>query len=151
MVKEIEKDILTYYPLQGGEKAVRKILKNINVKTIKTKITKAKWLDKLLHGHILANTYARPIIFLSLKDCITFVPLKPVPNNSTKTNPEPIYLVHVNNNHWILAHVEGSNNVKPIPPLMVVSKTSSQTNQDWSFFLREGQELYSQDLNAQLG
>ena len=125
---------------------MRNILKKIQVKTLKTKITKPKWLSKLCHGHILANTYVRPIVFLSLQDSITFFPLKLPPKAST--NSQPIYLVHANKNHCILAHVEGEDGIKPIPPPMVVPKSGLRNNKAWCNFLQKGRDLYNQESNA---
>jgi hypothetical protein len=75
MVEEITKKLSSYSPLQGGDRAVCTIIDRIKVKTLKTKITKEKWLDKLSHGHFLANTYTQPIVFISLKQLATFFPL----------------------------------------------------------------------------
>jgi hypothetical protein len=95
---------LTYSRLQGGNKGLKNIIDGLKVKTLKTKITKAKWLSKLLHSHILANAYVRLIVFISLKDLITFLPLPLSPKDLKDS--QPIYLVHMNSNHWILANIE---------------------------------------------
>jgi hypothetical protein len=122
MVKELTQNILTYYPLQGGEQAVRTIINRIKAKTLKTKITMAKWLNKLLHGHVLSNAYGRPIKFISKKESLTFFPLRVLPSDSG--NHDPIYLVHSNGTHRILANVEAEDGIKPIPPPMVVPRSS---------------------------
>jgi hypothetical protein len=86
MIAEIKKNKLTYVMLLGGTKEVQKILDNLvltmddsNPNT--PKITCNNWLSKLSHGHIVSNTYVRPIFFLSLAKSITFLPLKLVPKN----------------------------------------------------------------------
>ncbi|PLW38489.1 hypothetical protein PCANC_12506 [Puccinia coronata f. sp. avenae] len=146
MVEELTQNISTYYPLQGGEQAVRTIINRIKAKTLKTKITMAKWLDKLLHGHVLSNAYGRPIIFISKKESLTFFPLRFLPSHSGNHNP--IYLVHSNGTHWILANLEAEDGIKPIPPPMVVPRSSHENNQAWSTFLQSGMELYNQELQA---
>ncbi|POW04485.1 hypothetical protein PSHT_11204, partial [Puccinia striiformis] len=86
---------------QGGEQEVTRIVEGLQVKTKKSKITLSKWLDKMAHGQVLANTYTRPVIFLSLIACNSFIPSRMGPQESPDT--KPIYLVHVDGNHWVLA------------------------------------------------
>jgi hypothetical protein len=145
LVEEVAGNIEAYPRMKGGKTPVKTIINNIKAKSLKTKITKQKWLDKLLHGHILANAYVRPIIFISLIDCITFLPLRLGPGHSK--NPEPIYLLHVNKNHWVLANLEGEDGIKPIPPPFLVPKLISRSAQAWSPFLKKGLELFEQEKN----
>ncbi|KNF04509.1 hypothetical protein PSTG_02419 [Puccinia striiformis f. sp. tritici PST-78] len=117
MMVEITKNRATYSRLQGGEREIKKIENAIQVpedaKNSST-VPPEKWLDKLSHGQILANTYARPVIFLSIASCTTFLPTRaPPPPEST---PQPMYLLHVDGNHWVLPDVEAIDGVKPIPP-----------------------------------
>ncbi|POW01312.1 hypothetical protein PSHT_12601 [Puccinia striiformis] len=55
----------------------------------------------MAHGQMITNTYKRPIVFLSIKACNTFLPLRSGPSAES----EPIYLLHVNGNHWVLANM----------------------------------------------
>jgi hypothetical protein len=108
--------------------------------------TKGKWLDKLSHSHILANAYTRPIIFLSITQSTTFLPLCLGPEDSV--NIEPIYMVHMINNHWILANIKAANGIKPIPPPFLVPNSNSESAKNWLTLLQKGCELYNQDFNA---
>jgi hypothetical protein len=144
MVEEVAGNIEAYTRMQGGKQSVKTIINKIKAKSLKTKIMKGKWLDKLLHGHILANAYVRPIIFISLITCTTFLPLRLGPQDSK--NPEPIYLLHVNKNHWVLANLEGDEyGIKPIPPTFLVPKLISRSAQGWPPYLKKGLELFNQE------
>jgi hypothetical protein len=76
---EILEDILqnkaVYTKLQGGKKLVDKIIEGLKVESLKSKITIKNWLNKLSHGHMLANVYQRLISFLSDKGSTSFFPL----------------------------------------------------------------------------
>ncbi|POW10591.1 hypothetical protein PSTT_05958 [Puccinia striiformis] len=82
-----------------------------------------KWLDKMLHGQILANTYNRPIVFLSQADSNCFLPLRLGPKDSRGI--EPIYLLYVDGNHWVLVEVGAKDGVKPLPPVIKATKFST--------------------------
>jgi hypothetical protein len=59
-----------------------------------------------------------------------------------------MYLVHDSRTHWILANLEALDGIKPIPPPMVVTKSSYKSNQAWSTFLQKGMELYHQEFHT---
>jgi hypothetical protein len=125
---EILEDILqnkaVYTKLQGGKKLVDTIIEGLKVESLKSKITIKNWLNKLSHGHMLANVYQRPISFLSDKGSTSFFPLQIGPNSE---NSEPIYLLFIDGTHWVLAHVEGIDGVKPIPPPFLAPKHTSRS------------------------
>jgi hypothetical protein len=125
---------------------MRDITNKIKVKSLTTKITRGKWLNKLSHGHIILNTYVRPIVFISLEQSTTFLPLKLGPEDSK--DPEPIYLVNINKNHWVLANFEAADGTKPIPPPFLAPKHTSSSAQAWLTFIQKGRECYNQDMSA---
>ncbi|POV94371.1 hypothetical protein PSHT_16256 [Puccinia striiformis] len=126
----------------GREQEVTRIVEGLQVKTKKSKITLSKWLDKMAHGQVLANTYTRPVIFLSLIACNSFIPSRMGPQESPDT--KPIYLVHVDGNHWVLATVQEIDGVMPIPPLILAAKSSSKSARAWVAFTKKGVALYKQ-------
>ncbi|KAI7934892.1 hypothetical protein MJO29_016155, partial [Puccinia striiformis f. sp. tritici] len=65
VVKEMNDHKGTYTKLQGGEPSLIEIIGNLNVKNVAATIEGSQWLDKLAHGQAIANTYVRPIVFLS--------------------------------------------------------------------------------------
>ncbi|KNE96692.1 hypothetical protein PSTG_10095 [Puccinia striiformis f. sp. tritici PST-78] len=142
MIKEITENKASYAKQQGGEQEVTRIVEGLQVKTKKSKITLSKWLDKMAHGQVLANTYTRPVIFLSLIACNSFIPSRMAPQESPDT--KPIYLVHVDGNHWVLATVQEIDGVMPIPPLILASKSSSKSARAWVAFTKKGVALYKQ-------
>ncbi|POV97106.1 hypothetical protein PSHT_14769 [Puccinia striiformis] len=149
MMVEITKNRATYSRLQGGEREIKKIENAIQVpedaKNSST-VPPEKWLDKLSHGQILANTYARPVIFLSIASCTTFLPTRaPPPPEST---PQPMYLLHVDGNHWVLPDVEAIDGVKPIPPPISSKKSTSKAVKAWLSYIQEGLALYNKGLVA---
>ncbi|PLW36791.1 hypothetical protein PCASD_13260, partial [Puccinia coronata f. sp. avenae] len=111
----------------------------LKVESLKSKITIKNWLNKLSHGHMLANLYQRPISFLSDKGSTSFFPLRIGPNSE---NSEPIYLLFIDGTHWVLAHVEGINGVKPIPPPFLAPKHTSRSAKQWVDHLKKGLDLY---------
>ncbi|PLW38497.1 hypothetical protein PCANC_12481 [Puccinia coronata f. sp. avenae] len=111
----------------------------LQVESLKSKITIENWLNKLYHGHMLANVYQRPIIFLSDKGSTSFFPLQIGPNSE---NSEPIYLLFIDGTHWVLAHVEGIDGVKPIPPPFLAPKHTSRSAKQWVDHLKKGLDLY---------
>ncbi|KNE92480.1 hypothetical protein PSTG_14141 [Puccinia striiformis f. sp. tritici PST-78] len=142
MIKEITENKASYAKQQGGEQEVTRIVEGLQVKTKKSKITLSKWLDKMAHGQVLANTYTRPVIFLSLIACNSFIPSRMGPQESPDT--KPIYLVHVDGNHWVLATVQEIDGVMPIPPLILAAKSSSKSARAWVAFTKKGVALYKQ-------
>jgi histone-lysine N-methyltransferase SETD2 len=95
LVKEAKENIWLHSRAQGGEVEMRKIINNIEVASIESDITQTQWLSKLSHGQIIANQYKQPIVFLRILECLTFLPLRTYPCGGA----DPIYLLHVNNNH----------------------------------------------------
>jgi hypothetical protein len=91
----------------------------------------------------MANVYVRPIIFISLSDCTTFFPFRLGPKDSKDSTP--IYLVHVNQNHWILANLEGEDGIIPIPSPFLVPNMVSRSTRGWSTFLKKGLELFNRE------
>ncbi|POW16957.1 hypothetical protein PSHT_06542 [Puccinia striiformis] len=73
MIKEITENKASYAKQQGGKQEAMMILEGLHVKTKKSKITLSEWLDKMAHGQVLADTYTRPVIFLSLIACNSFI------------------------------------------------------------------------------
>ncbi|KAI7933256.1 hypothetical protein MJO29_016940 [Puccinia striiformis f. sp. tritici] len=140
MLKEISDHRELYLKLQGGEEELTRIIEGLQVKSKKTRIIPSKWLDKMAHSQCLANVYTRPVVFLSLIDCNTFLPLRMGPHESSNT--APIYLIHVNGNHWVLALVEAINGVKPIPPPVLATKSTSKNAKGWSAFIKKGVNLF---------
>ncbi|KAI7936371.1 hypothetical protein MJO29_015674 [Puccinia striiformis f. sp. tritici] len=145
MVKEIVGNKELYMKLQGGEQELKRIVEGLQVKSKKTKIDPSKWLNKMAHGQVLANVYTIPVVFLSLVACNTFLPLKTGPHESSNT--APLYLIHVNGNHWVLATVEAINSVKPIPPAVSATKSTSKNAKGWTAFIKKGVNLYKKGEN----
>ncbi|POV94895.1 hypothetical protein PSTT_16587 [Puccinia striiformis] len=145
MVKEIVGNKELYMKLQGGEQELKRIVEGLQVKSKKTKIDPSKWLNKMAHGQVLANVYTRPVVFLSLVACNTFLPLKTGPHESSNT--APLYLIHVNGNHWVLATVEAIDSVKPIPPAVSATKSTSKNAKGWTAFIKKGVNLYKKGEN----
>ncbi|POW04765.1 hypothetical protein PSHT_11115 [Puccinia striiformis] len=102
---------------------MNKIIKSLAVEWTKKSVGCEKWLDKMLHGQILANTYNRPIVFLSQADSNCFLPLRLGPKDSRGI--EPIYLLYVDGNHWVLVEVGAKDGVKPLPPVIKATKFST--------------------------
>jgi hypothetical protein len=107
-------------------------------KTVKRK----NWLSKLLHGQILSNTYVRPIIFLSLNGCHSYLPLRVSPKKGNK----PICLLRVDGVHWVLPSVGGKDRVTPIPPPILIPRLISRSANVCFAHIKNGQDLYSQSL-----
>ncbi|OAV85013.1 hypothetical protein PTTG_30869, partial [Puccinia triticina 1-1 BBBD Race 1] len=76
MLKEASEYRAVYTKLQGSNDVMTKILERIKVETKEMDIQPDKWLSRLDHGQILANTYGRPVIFLSISSCGTYLPLR---------------------------------------------------------------------------
>ena len=95
MLKEATEYQAVYFKLQGGNKPMKTIVQNLQVEKGETRVKPNKWVSRLDHGQILANTYGSPIIFLSLKDCRTYLPLRIGP----QCQSDSIYLLRINNNH----------------------------------------------------
>ncbi|POW13879.1 hypothetical protein PSHT_07578, partial [Puccinia striiformis] len=94
MWKEAEAHRPHYSKLLGGEPTLEKILEGLGVSELTKKITLAKWLNKMDHGPMIANTYGRPVVFLSLETCGTFLPVRVGPKE-VLLSWTPIYFVLV--------------------------------------------------------
>ncbi|POW06870.1 hypothetical protein PSHT_10171 [Puccinia striiformis] len=78
---------------------------------------------EMAHGQMIANAYKRPAIFLLVFDCNTFLPLRAGPTKKC----EPIYLLQVNGNHWVLALLQGKDAMKSIPPPVLATWMTTKT------------------------
>jgi hypothetical protein len=146
ILEDISQNKAVYTKLQGGKKLVDKIIEGLKVESLKSKITIENWLNKLSHGHMLANVYQRPISFLSDKGSTSFFPLQIGPNSE---NSEPIYLLFIDGTHWVLAHVEGIDGVKPIPPPFLAPKHTSRSAKQWVDHLKKGLDLFQAKAAAE--
>ncbi|OAV97272.1 hypothetical protein PTTG_05905 [Puccinia triticina 1-1 BBBD Race 1] len=142
MLGEISAKKALYTILQGGALPIKTIINGLKVENLKSKIKRKNWLDKFSHGQILANVYQRPICFISLESCASFLPLRTGPG-SNKT--EPVYLLYVNGNHWALALVEGEDGVKPIPPPILATKNTLKCAKAWYNHVQKGMDLYQDE------
>ncbi|KAA1071003.1 hypothetical protein PGTUg99_050135 [Puccinia graminis f. sp. tritici] len=140
MITDLTDNRASYVKLQGSEQEVVNILNGLTVDDTQSSVPPGKWLSKLSHGQILANTYTRPIVFLSFDSCNTYLPLRLGPEDS-KSN-EPIYLLHVNRNHWVLTYMEEVDGVKPLPPPMLATKCTSETAKGWWSYIQQGLAFY---------
>ncbi|POW14206.1 hypothetical protein PSHT_07468 [Puccinia striiformis] len=129
MVKEIEANLDFYSKLQGGDTSIKKIIAGLNVPKSKGKIPVSKWLNKLDHGQVIANTYNRPVVFFSTESSGKFIPSRLGPREENAIL-NPIYLLHVDGNHWTLPIMQ--DNLKPIPPIidLIFTTTNSQLTRD---------------------
>jgi hypothetical protein len=146
MLREASNNKRVYTKAQGGKKAMKSILEELNVESKQTTIQQQQWLSKLSHGQIAANMYGRPIVFFGLLDCITFVPLHKCPSGE----PNPIYLLHINNNHWVLPDVQGKEGVKPIPPPFLATRMTSKIGKSWMSCIQKGLSLYNEGIHPAL-
>ncbi|PLW24793.1 hypothetical protein PCANC_26906 [Puccinia coronata f. sp. avenae] len=118
------------------------------------KITSKFWTLEILngthkfsHGHMIANSYRRPICFISLNKSHSFFPLQLGP---TSEDPAPLYLIYINGNHGVLGDVVGEDGVKPIPPPFLASRHTSKTAKGWFEHLKPGLDLYQSKQEAKL-
>ncbi|OAV97377.1 hypothetical protein PTTG_26034 [Puccinia triticina 1-1 BBBD Race 1] len=133
MVKEATKNRGVYSKLQGGEGQLKSVIESLTVENEEANIGCDQWLSKLAHGQIIANTYGRPVVFLSIKDCSTYLPLCVGPGDSV-----PIYLLYVDDSHWVLANVGGKDGVKPIPPPVLATRVTSKIAKEWISHIEKG-------------
>jgi hypothetical protein len=141
ILQQVSQNKPVYSKLQGKKKSINKIIGGLVVASLKAKIGKDQWLNKLLHGHILANLYWQPIIFIGLTGSALFLPLQLGPGPS---NSDPIYLLHINSNHWVLADIEEEEGVSPIPPAFLVAKHTHKSAKDWHIHIQKGRDLYKE-------
>ncbi|KAI7938421.1 hypothetical protein MJO28_015341 [Puccinia striiformis f. sp. tritici] len=148
MWKEAEAHRPHYSKLLGGEPSLEKILEGLGVSELTKKITLAKWLNKMDHGPMIANTYGRPVVFLSIETCGTFLPVRVGPKDSTAVL-DPFYLVHVCGNHWVLAELQVVvDGVTPIPPVVGSSRATSQIIKAWKSHFKQQFALYNQEVKV---
>ncbi|KAI7946300.1 hypothetical protein MJO29_010827 [Puccinia striiformis f. sp. tritici] len=148
MWKEAEAHRPHYSKLLGGEPTLEKILEGLGVSELTEKITSAKWLNKMDHGPMIANTYGRPVVFLSLETCGTFLPVRVGPKDSTAVL-DPFYFVHVGGNHWVLAELQVVvDGVTPIPPVVGSSRATSQIIKAWKSHFKQQFALYNQEVKV---
>lgn len=144
MLKEVSANKTLYSTLQGGKQWIEKIIQSIQVESLNSKIGSEKWLSKFDHGQILANLYGRPLIFISLVSCSTFLPLTHGPSS---TNTDPVYLLHINQNNWVLGNVEAEDGTKPIPPPILAPRNTSEGARKWYNHIQRGRDLYEANAN----
>ncbi|POW19196.1 hypothetical protein PSHT_04932 [Puccinia striiformis] len=142
MIAELTANRSTYTRLQGGEDKIVKIIEGLTMHPTETIVPPQKWLNKPSHGQILANAYSRPIAFFSLSSSHLFLPLRVPPPQSSKV-PEPLYLLHVNGNHWVLPHMEGNAGLKPIPPPILAARSTSCAAKGWLAHIKNGVAVYN--------
>ncbi|OAV86733.1 hypothetical protein PTTG_29752 [Puccinia triticina 1-1 BBBD Race 1] len=141
MIEEISKNKNTYTKLLGGANKLAKVVDGLKVGEKKGPVGPSKWLNQLSHGQILADLYVRPVVFISLKSSSSFIPLRLGPDQSPDTTP--IYLLHVDNNHWTLAYIEPKDGVRPIPPPLSSKQLVSDAAKGWKYNILSGVLLYS--------
>jgi len=118
LAKEITSNVASYSKTLGGESTFKTIITHLKVTKINDKIPASKWLSKMDHGQAIANTFHRPVVFLSLEESLTFIPTTTSVEDE-KSRKDPIHLMHVNGNHWVLALLKATNGSKtPIPPVI---------------------------------
>ncbi|KNZ59096.1 uncharacterized protein VP01_1800g10 [Puccinia sorghi] len=76
------------------------------------------------HRQAIANTFQRPVVFLSMEESISFIPTKAVKDKNSKM--DPIQLMHVKGNHWVLVLLKATERSNQIPPIIGSTKISSQ-------------------------
>jgi len=148
LAKEITSNVAYYSKTLGGESTVKTIITHLKVTKINDKIPASKWLSKMDHGQAIANTFHRPVLFLSLEESLTFIPTTTSVEDE-KSRKDPIHLMHVNGNHWVLALLKATNGSKtPIPPIIGSTKYASQVTRGWRTELKENFSIYNQDLQS---
>ncbi|POW01657.1 hypothetical protein PSTT_12334 [Puccinia striiformis] len=143
--QEAESNRSAYLRVLGGEIAMNMIVAGILVAEITDPIPPEKWLNKKDHGQMIANAYGRPVVFLSLESCTSFFPTRLGPNDSTSVS-DPVYLLHVSGNHWVLADVQDVNGMKPITPVVGSSRVTSQSTKEWKLKFQQHLTLYNQEV-----
>ncbi|KAI9610005.1 hypothetical protein KEM48_006724 [Puccinia striiformis f. sp. tritici PST-130] len=150
MVEEVKGNVATYSRLQGGDDSIKKIVAALKVTKISNQIPPAKWLNNMDHGQIMSNNFGRPVVFLSLESCGTFLPSVLGPKEHDPVLGA-VFLLHVNGNHWVLPDVTVVDGLKPIPPVLASGKTTSQKTQGWKAHLKKELALYNKELKSQNG
>ncbi|OAV88442.1 hypothetical protein PTTG_29024 [Puccinia triticina 1-1 BBBD Race 1] len=146
MIKEATDYKNVYTKLQGGKGPMKTALEGLQVECKESAIGPNKWLSKLGHGQIIANTYGRPIVFLSNEESCTFLPLRVGPSGQS----DPVYLLYVNGNHWVLANVVGKDGVKPILPPILANRVTSKNAKSWLNHIQARRALYCDGITQSL-
>ena len=122
----------------GGAKEVEKIKQRLDVANINENIPSSKLLSKEDIGQIEADTYSRPIFFISLESCDTYTPMK----NGVTDQSDPMFISFVKNNHWFLLVLEGE--MIPIPPIVAKPRSLiSKKASGWVDHLKDQLQMYS--------
>ena len=136
----------------GGGEEVERLESSLEVPGAEdvTNVGKRKWYERLSMGPITAEAYRRPICFIdkSSSDCLTFVPMLSGPKSSVSM--KPVYLAHVNGNHWTLLHVKPVSGVWPIPHLRLSKRMSSKESHEWIPTLSAGVTLFNKCIKGKL-
>ncbi|KNZ54382.1 hypothetical protein VP01_2961g2 [Puccinia sorghi] len=74
------------FGLLGGETLVRNSISQLKVSRINNKIPPFKWLSKMGHGKAIANTFQRPVFFLSLEESLSLSACYYAESSSHSTN-----------------------------------------------------------------
>ncbi|KNE98973.1 hypothetical protein PSTG_07817 [Puccinia striiformis f. sp. tritici PST-78] len=149
MVKEVEGNIAFYSRILGGDASINKIIAALKVSELCANVSQSNWLNKMDHGQVIANTYSRPVIFISTESCGSFLPSRLGPKDDALIL-NPVYLLHVDGNHWTLPLVQTLNNLKPIPPIIGTKKLAAQRshNREWKTEIQKQLDLYNQELKS---
>ncbi|KNZ57169.1 hypothetical protein VP01_2222g4 [Puccinia sorghi] len=117
LTKEMGDNLSIYSRLLGGKMVVETIISQLKVSKINNKIPPSKWHSKMDQGQAFANIFQRPVLFLSEEENLSFIPTTTaVEEENSKLNP--IYLMQINGNHWVLALLKAPDSSKQIPPVM---------------------------------
>ncbi|OAV85439.1 hypothetical protein PTTG_10241 [Puccinia triticina 1-1 BBBD Race 1] len=101
IIEGITERLIVCSPLGYNKDEFLKIIDVLKIEEAdESNVPPGKWLSKLSHGQILVNAYTRQISFLSSACCHTYLPSRLGPRDVSCV--DPIYLLHVNNNHWVL-------------------------------------------------
>ncbi|KNZ46450.1 uncharacterized protein VP01_724g4 [Puccinia sorghi] len=93
---------------------VKTIISHLKFSRIKNNLPPLRWLSKMYHGQAIANTFQR-VVFPSVEESLSFFPTTTaVKDKNSKL--DPIYFMHINRNHWVLALLKATGGSKPIPP-----------------------------------
>ena len=122
MATFLEKEKSNFTKIPGGNDQFLKILNN--VKAIDSKIKKTHWLSKLDMGQLAADTFKRPISFISIHESHCYVPFNVGPSGLSL-----ISLCFVNENHWVL--LLPKSDLFPIPPFLKVPKSLNKNVVKW--------------------
>ncbi|POW17754.1 hypothetical protein PSHT_06315 [Puccinia striiformis] len=97
------------------------------------------WFQVSGRGHREAGAYTK-----LQGACNTFLPLRSRP----LAESEPIYLLHVNGNHWVLPVIPGKDGVKPISPPVLASRMTTKIAKNWLSHIQKGIALYARGPHA---